>query len=158
MAFTLGSLFLLCGISGLLTGVSTAPVKAFYCPNDWILLKSSCYIYQEQIRTFADAESVCNILGGNLVSIQDGLENAFVLELIRAAGDADEAWIGYTDAIMEDDFIWTDGSDNSFENFADGEPDDDGDCVVMETDDGEWDDMDCTDTFSYVCIMDASHH
>ncbi|XP_061123232.1 alpha-N-acetylgalactosamine-specific lectin-like [Syngnathus typhle] len=159
MAFTLGSLVLLCGISGLLTGVRSAtigPVKAFYCPNDWTLLKSSCYIYQEAMRTFSDAESICNILGGNLVSIHNGLENAVVLELIRAAGEADEAWIGYTDAIVEADFIWTDGSANSFENFGADEPDDDGDCVVMERNDGEWDDVDCADTFPYVCIMDAS--
>ncbi|XP_049608623.1 galactose-specific lectin nattectin-like [Syngnathus scovelli] len=158
MAFTLGSLFLLCGICGLLTGVSSAPVKAFYCPNDWTLLKSSCYIYQAESRTFSDAESVCIILGGNLVSIHDGLENAFVLELIRAAdGEVDEAWIGYSDAIMEGDFIWTDGSDNSFQNFGAGEPDSD-DCISMDTNDGEWQDEECDDTFPYVCIMDASHH
>ncbi|XP_037102251.1 ladderlectin-like [Syngnathus acus] len=161
MAFTLGSLFLLCGISGLLTGVWSAkivPVKDNNCPKGWTQLDCFCYIYESENRTFADAESVCNILGGNLVSIHSDLENALVLELIRAGGDATQAWIGLTDAVSDDDFMWTDGSDVDFTNFEGGEPNDDGVCVEMVTADGEWNDVDCTTDLPYVCIKEAFHH
>ncbi|XP_068505830.1 lithostathine-1-beta-like [Syngnathus scovelli] len=161
MAFTLGSLFLLCGISGLLTGAWSAkivPVKGNNCPKGWTQLDCFCYIYEGDGRTFADAESVCNILGGNLVSIHNELENALVLELIRAGSSASPAWIGYTDAISNTDFIWTDGSDVDFTNFDVGAPNDDGDCVAMIPTDGTWNDGDCTFEFSYVCIREASSH
>ncbi|XP_049608618.1 galactose-specific lectin nattectin [Syngnathus scovelli] len=162
MAFTLGSLFLLCGISGLLTGAWSAkivPVKGNSCPKGWTQLDCFCYIYEPETRTFADAESVCNILGGNLVSIHNDLENAFVLELIRAADDTtSEAWIGLNDAVLNTDFMWTDGSDVDFTIFDGGAADDDGNCVEMETSDGEWDDVDCTTELSYVCIREASLH
>ncbi|XP_077423709.1 lithostathine-1-alpha-like [Vanacampus margaritifer] len=163
MAFGLRSLFLLCGISGLLTGVWSKPitfVKDNSCPKGWTRLDCYCYLYEDEGRTFADAESVCNILGGNLVSIHSDLENAFVVELIRAGvNDVGVAWIGLNDAIEDDDFIWTDGSDNDFTNFAvaGGEPDDNGPCVAMLESDGLWGDTGCTDLFAYVCIKEVHH-
>ncbi|XP_068505832.1 galactose-specific lectin nattectin-like [Syngnathus scovelli] len=162
MAFTLGSLFLLCGISGLLTGAWSAkivPVKGNSCPKGWTQLDCFCYIYESEIRSFADAESVCNILGGNLVSIHNELENALVLELIRAAdGEVDGAWIGLNDAVLEGDFMWIDGSDVDFTNFDGGAPSGAGDCVAMVTNAGEWVDAPCPIELSYVCIREASRH
>ncbi|XP_061123309.1 lithostathine-1-alpha-like isoform X2 [Syngnathus typhle] len=164
MAFTLGSLFLLCGISGLLTGVRSAtivPAKAFYCPNDWTQLDCFCYIYEDESRTFADAESVCNILGGNLVSIHGDLENAVVVELVQPRGGTLPLaiWIGLTDAVLEDDFMWTDGSDVDFDNFLGSEPSSMGDCVVMaiNVNTGDWGVQNCTTPFPYVCIKEAHH-
>ncbi|XP_061123492.1 lithostathine-1-beta-like [Syngnathus typhle] len=160
MAFTLGSLVLLCGISGLLTGVRSAtivPVKGNNCPKGWTQLDCFCYIYESESRTFADAESVCNILGGNLVSIQNELENAVVLELIRAASDTNQAWIGLNDGVENGDFMWTDGSNVDFINFDGGAAADGGDCVEMETDDGEWDDVPCATDSPYVCIKEVHH-
>ncbi|XP_061532454.1 ladderlectin-like [Phycodurus eques] len=121
MAFALRLLFLLCGISGLLTGVWSIRVsshKENNCPKGWTRLDCNCYIYEHEARTFADAESICNILGGNLASIHSDLENAFVRELIRAGGDnANEGWLGLHDAIESGDYIWTDGSEEDFLNF-----------------------------------------
>ncbi|KAM9829855.1 echinoidin-like [Syngnathus typhle] len=162
MAFTLGSLVLLCGISGLLTGVWSAtivPVKGNNCPKGWTQLDCFCYIYEDESRTFADAESVCNILGGNLVSIHNELENALVRELVEA-GDGTlpgSFWIGLTDAVLNGDFMWTDGSNVDFINFDGGVSDDDGDCVEMETADGEWDDVACSTDSPYVCIKEVHH-
>ncbi|XP_049608597.1 galactose-specific lectin nattectin-like isoform X3 [Syngnathus scovelli] len=166
MTFALRSLFFFCGMSGLLTGAWSHP--AYYdkgwwklssdCPKGWTQLTCHCYIYQDETRNFADAESVCNILGGNLVSIHSDLENAFVQELIRAGGNTDEVWIGLHDAIENDDFIWTDGSDEDFTNFASSEPDETGDCVELDESNGNWQDASCTDDLAYVCIRDVLHH
>ncbi|XP_061629060.1 lactose-binding lectin l-2-like [Phyllopteryx taeniolatus] len=164
MAFALHSLFLLCGISGLLTGVWSFPMK-FYkdnnCPKDWTQLDSLCYIYEEELRSFADAEAICNILGGNLVSIHSGLENAVVLEVAKngTAG----FWIGLSDSLEADDYIWTDGTREDFTNFDVTNPSlpqpnsANGDCVQLDKNDGFWQTMGCADLAPYVCVMEAGH-
>ncbi|XP_077374180.1 snaclec alboaggregin-A subunit beta'-like [Festucalex cinctus] len=159
MAFALRSLFLLCGISGLLTGVWAFPIKILKdisCPEGWTQLDCKCYIYQGEARTFADAEAICNILGGNLVSIHNELECVFVQQLILAGTNGDDAaWIGLHEAIEDDDFIWTDGTVEDFRNFNSAP--DNGDCVEMDSSNGEWETADCTDLEEYVCIKDAHH-
>ncbi|KAM9828913.1 lithostathine-1-alpha-like [Syngnathus typhle] len=164
MAFTLGSLVLLCGISGLLTGVWSAtivPVKGNNCPKGWTQLDCYCYIYEDERRTFADAENVCNILGGNLVSIHSNLENALVDELVQPGGGdlPSGIWIGLTDAVLETDHMWTDGSNVDFTNFSARKAGgDDGDCVVMATATGEWADVSCATNLPYICIRETFRH
>ncbi|XP_019712631.1 lithostathine-1-alpha-like [Hippocampus comes] len=160
MAFALHSLFLLCGISGLLTGVWAFPSKKsndLVCPKGWTLLDCNCYVYEDEPRTFADAEAVCNILGGNLVSIHSDLENAVVQQLILAGtNDDDEAWIGLHDTILDGDYIWTDGTVEDFRNFGSGQPNAlNGNCVAMDETDGQWESALCTDDDEYVCIKEA---
>ncbi|XP_057685860.1 lithostathine-1-alpha-like isoform X2 [Corythoichthys intestinalis] len=128
-----------------------------HCPKGWTQLDNYCYIYQSHYRIFADAESVCNIIGGNLVSINSAKENALVLELIReGAGSIVDTWIGLTDAIEEGDFMWTDGEIVNFRDFADHQPDNgnggDEDCVEIESRDDMWHDVPCTDENPFVCI------
>ncbi|XP_077424516.1 C-type lectin LmsL-like [Vanacampus margaritifer] len=166
MAFALHSLFLLCGIAGLLTEVRSFP--AIYtqyndCPEGWTQLDCKCYIIEDEARSFADAESVCNILGGNLVSIHNDLENALNVELLKQGTSASAGWIGLHDSILDGDYIWTDGSDEDFLNFdtTNSEPNSiTGDCVEVDLMDGLWQTADCTDDNIYVCIKDSQpfHH
>ncbi|XP_057692862.1 galactose-specific lectin nattectin-like [Corythoichthys intestinalis] len=158
MAVALRSLFLLCGLTGLLTGVGSFPSKMFKdmsCPEGWTQLDCKCYIYQSEARDFADAEAVCQILGGNMVSITSDLENAVVQEL----SDADTSvWIGLYDNIEDGTYFWTDGTNNDYDNFGDSQPDStSGNCVEMETESGTWLTEDCTNEYPYVCIKDAGH-
>ncbi|XP_061678970.1 ladderlectin-like [Syngnathoides biaculeatus] len=162
MAFALRALFLLCGICGLLSGAWSFPTKirkAFNCPKDWTQLDHNCYIYQEEARGFADAEAVCQILGGNLVSIHSRLENAVVMQVAIAGGTgSEEIWIGFHDTLEDDDFIWTDGSRDDFTNFLTNEPNSaNGDCIEAVLPDGGWQTEDCGDSEPYVCIMEAGH-
>ncbi|XP_061636299.1 alpha-N-acetylgalactosamine-specific lectin-like [Phyllopteryx taeniolatus] len=153
MALALRSLLLLCGMCGLLAGVSCQTMKG-YCPEGYTRLNDRCLIFQHEPRNFSDAESVCNILGGNLVSIGSALENAVVVELIRdAAGTFKNTWIAYHDTIQENDFMWTDGTFGVFTDFAATQPDDldNEDCVDINSDDEMWHDEDCTDLSSFVC-------
>nr|XP_061812423.1 galactose-specific lectin nattectin-like [Nerophis lumbriciformis] len=134
MALALRSLFLLCGLTGLLTGVGSFPSRIYKdvsCPEGWTQLDCKCYIYQSEEREFADAEAVCNVLGGNMVSITSDLENAVVQEL---SDDDSSVWIGLYDNINEGSYFWTDGTNNDYDNFANTQPDStSGDCVEMET-------------------------
>ncbi|XP_054631829.1 alpha-N-acetylgalactosamine-specific lectin-like [Dunckerocampus dactyliophorus] len=155
MAFSVRVFFLLCGVSGLLTGAWSWDRKGKdeCCPKDWTRLDDHCYIVYDDARTFADAESICNILGGNLASVSSALKNAVIYELVQAEGLSD-AWIGLHDAIEDGDFIWTDGKPLDFENFEGGAPDGMGDCVHISTR-GEWFDIDCTTEEAYVCITEV---
>ncbi|XP_019743746.1 snaclec 3-like [Hippocampus comes] len=163
MAISRRSLILLCVITALLTEVR--PYTLYHkivnnCPPKWTQLDCNCYIYQNEERTFADAESVCNILGGNLVSIHSALENIAVQELAKAGGNDNVTWIGFNDAIQNDNFIWTDGTLNDFERFNETESQPDntvGDCVVIAADDGYWQTANCTDLEPYVCIREVFH-
>ncbi|XP_061828779.1 galactose-specific lectin nattectin-like [Nerophis lumbriciformis] len=157
MTSTRSVFFLLCGISGLMTGAWSWPSgknKDGCCPKGWTQLEDQCYIFQEDLRTFADAESVCNVLGGNLVSIHNYVENLVVVGLAKE-GDVEFTWIGLHDAIEKGDFIWTDGTDFDFDNFANDEPDFDGACVELSVTDGTFFDKDCTFQQSFVCITDT---
>ncbi|XP_077600576.1 galactose-specific lectin nattectin-like [Stigmatopora nigra] len=157
MAFSLPSLLLLCVV---LTQAFARPPthkKDNDCPRGWTRLGCNCYIYQEDKRCFSDAEKVCNILGGNLVSIHSALENAVVLELIRAGTTEPEtSWIGLHDAINKDeDFIWTDGTLEDFSTFNGNPLSSDENCVEISHSDGCWEDASCDVLLSYVCIKEA---
>ncbi|XP_061551874.1 ladderlectin-like [Phycodurus eques] len=150
-------LLALCGIIALAQAVFRHPQKSFNdCPKGWTQLDKYCYVYYHDPRTFSDAESICNLLDGNLVSITSLKEHALVVELIReGAGSVVDTWIGSHDAIEEDDFVWTSGEVFKFTNFGPGQPNNiggDEDCVEIEADDSLWDDDECSDANPFVCI------
>nr|XP_057941459.1 galactose-specific lectin nattectin-like [Doryrhamphus excisus]XP_057941460.1 galactose-specific lectin nattectin-like [Doryrhamphus excisus] len=157
MAFSLRTFFLLCGVSGLLTGAWSWPSKkGGCCPEEWTQLDDHCYVFKDDPRTFADAESVCNILGGNLASITSALKNVVVYELV-VEGEVADAWIGLSDAIEGGEYFWTDGKPFDFSNFAAGDPGTDS-CAVMQTNGSaaEWASVPCDNEEPYVCIMESS--
>ncbi|XP_077433065.1 snaclec coagulation factor IX/factor X-binding protein subunit B-like isoform X1 [Vanacampus margaritifer] len=159
MAFALRSLFLFCRISGLLTGVwsrTNNREKDTGCPEGWTQLGSRCFVFLDERREFADAESVCNVLGGNLVSVQSALENAVLFELAREGADTtDDVWLGLHEAIEPGTLFWTDGSIVDFTAFS--TLDDPGVCVEFESEDGLWDNEPCALDQRFICATDADH-
>ncbi|XP_057686714.1 galactose-specific lectin nattectin-like [Corythoichthys intestinalis] len=152
-------LFVLCAIIAL-TQAGEPRKQETECPKGWTQLDMYCYVFQHDARSFSDAESVCNVLGGNLVSINSAKENALVVELIReAAGSVVDTWIGLHDAIEENDFVWTDGETVNFKSFGVGQPDNNSDnenCVEIAADANElWNDDTCTEANPFVCIKAA---
>ncbi|XP_077369787.1 ladderlectin-like isoform X4 [Festucalex cinctus] len=127
------------------------------CPEGWTQVDCRCFIFQDEEREFADAESVCKILGGNLASVQSALENAVLVQL-NAAGTTDtsaDIWIGLQEAIEEGTFFWTDGTLVDFTNFNDDN--DSGDCVAIESDDVLWDIDPCGRENKFFCSREADH-
>ncbi|XP_077453630.1 snaclec 3-like [Stigmatopora argus] len=169
MALTLRSLLLLGGLIGMMTGVRAFPTKHLKdvsCPEGWTQLDCKCYIYQDEERDFADAEAVCNILGGNLVSITSDLENAVIRELVTAgigiasgagAGVFSPIWIGYHDGVETGNFMWTDGEISSYENFVSPPPGISTCAGILPTTNGEWVHVSCFSISTYVCSMEAGH-
>ncbi|XP_061758842.1 galactose-specific lectin nattectin-like [Nerophis ophidion] len=159
MALTFGVVLLLCGIGGIMACASEC--KNPSCPDGWFLLNDRCFIFVEQPRNFTEAEKVCILKGGNLASIRNALENELVKALIVEAGfAAGSTWIGFSDAITEGEFLWTDGSAFKFTDFAPTQPDN----FNMSEDCGEinittqWNDDDCFDLNNFVCAKDVSCH
>jgi Lectin C-type domain len=118
-------------------------------------------------------EAVINTEGGRsydccdkapkLVTIESAAENLFVASLLRGVG---EAWIGLSDLALEGSFEWgVSGvrlSNESYTNWAGGEPNDGGprwqateDCVAIRGDDGKWYDTDCLSVKWYVIEFDC---
>jgi cysteine-rich repeat protein len=90
---------------------------------------------------------------GDLVSIADAVEQAFVADLVSA-----NSWIGGHDMVTEGTYEWSDGSPWTYEFWAPNEPNDVTveDCMFMRAD-GTWDDHDCADTWpAYVCERRAA--
>ncbi|XP_077369790.1 galactose-specific lectin nattectin-like [Festucalex cinctus] len=152
------SVLLLCVI--LLTGAWSKPTshaKKNCCPKGWTQVDCRCFIYQDSRRQFIDAESVCNILGGNLASVHSALEYAVILELARAADadSTDDVWLGLHEALNAETLFWTDGSRVDFTAF--NNDNDSGVCVELEFSDGLWDNEPCGASNRFICASDAHH-
>ncbi|XP_061780277.1 galactose-specific lectin nattectin-like isoform X2 [Nerophis lumbriciformis] len=163
MAFSPRLLLLLTAISGLLAGSwSFAIEKDDCCPTGWTQLDNRCFIFKNERVDFITAETTCIILGGNLVSIHSNLENELVRQLIfDVTGRNTRTWIGFTDAVEEGSFIWTDGSVVDFTDWANNRPNNNGNqnCVNINfRGDDQWNDIPCIRSRTYVCAMDLKPH
>ncbi|XP_051937142.1 galactose-specific lectin nattectin-like [Hippocampus zosterae] len=161
MAFAL-HLLLSCVISGLFSGTWAFVFdRDNYCPPGWTRLDNRCLIFQNEELNFALAETVCNMLGGNLVSIHSDLENQVVRQLILAgAGSFQLSWIGLHDRVEEGAFLWTDGSNFDFDDWGPGRPrttDTNTDCTQINFQGEFWSDQRCGRQRSFVCAKDLKN-
>ncbi len=83
----------------------------------------STYILS-QAGTWAEAQAEAQSYGGNLVTINDGGENKWLLDTF--GGVSDWLWIGFTDQNQEGQFEWISGQETTYTNWAPGQPYDDG--------------------------------
>ncbi|KAM3929565.1 macrophage mannose receptor 1-like [Leptodactylus fuscus] len=147
------------------TSAPTAPAPQGGCPSDWLLYGRQCYkIFGDQSEDIIDwqaARSSCKTKGGNLVTINDELTQAFLTTNLK---DLEvDVWIGMNDVNSEHKFLWTDQSGVYFTNWAKGHPsgshvyayDDDTDCVAMKhgavLDARKWTEEECELNKGYIC-------
>ncbi|XP_019750261.1 galactose-specific lectin nattectin-like [Hippocampus comes] len=162
MAFRLHLLLVFCGISGLFTRTWALPLsRDYFCPPGWTRLNSRCLLFQNERLQFILAETVCNVLGGNLVSIHNALENEVVRHLIlEETGTFTPTWIGLHDKIEDGDFVWTDGSPFDFEDWANNRPrvDTNDDCAEINFQGQFWSDAGCNGRRRFVCAKKLKHY
>ena len=65
--------------------------------NGWREYDNKCYLYKNDRTKFVDAESYCNLVGGNLVSVSSEGEQLFLMSL-QSTVDI-QYWIGLTDLV-----------------------------------------------------------
>ncbi|GFO37605.1 C-type mannose receptor 2 [Plakobranchus ocellatus] len=78
------------------------------CPSGWTKSPSSgtCIKFYDDYKTWADARTVCQQDGGDLVTIRDANMNQFVEAQRKSKGRS--YWIGLHDLNKEGDFGWLD--------------------------------------------------
>lgn len=79
------------------------------------------YLFCPQSATWAEAQAACRGRGGDLVTIDDGDEQAYVAALSTRLG-LSAPWVGANDLGFEGTFTWSDGSPWQGIPWAEGEP------------------------------------
>ncbi|MBN3307386.1 MRC1 protein, partial [Amia calva] len=149
------------------TTIAPTVVPEGGCPPDWMLFDKKCFkIIGKDVsdrKGWQAARSYCIELGGNLVSILNERQQAFLTtKLLDMPVDA---WIGLNDINREMRFLWTDGKAVSYTNWAKGNPvsmpdgrylyiDEEYDCTLMATTAsiaGQWKVEECSSNRSFIC-------
>ena len=130
------------------------------CPTGWLCFNNSFFKEFMTAVTWNDAQQVCESLNSNLTSIHSAAESDFILGQVRSA-DTNEFWIGFTDRANEGSFEWVDGSDVTYTNWIEGQPDDfqsNQDCSIFVLNwNFGWDDGTCSShTRRYICRKDIN--
>lgn len=68
------------------------------------------------------AENLANSYGGHLVTINDEIENQWIVDNIIPIVVDGDCWIGYTDHDVEGNWVWISGEQSSYTNWNQGEP------------------------------------
>ncbi|XP_039674639.1 ladderlectin-like isoform X2 [Perca fluviatilis] len=140
---------LLCLSSGLLTAYGQAS-----CLPGWTPFGSRCFAFYSQAKTWIDAETFCQTIGGNLASIHSDAEHGFIRNYTNQVTGANRpAWIGGSNAVQVFTWLWTDGSKFDYTSWAAGEPNNQGGgefCLLMNWNDN-WNDWACTNKAAFVC-------
>nr|XP_019942865.1 PREDICTED: macrophage mannose receptor 1 [Paralichthys olivaceus] len=134
------------------------------CAPEWLSFRGKCYkiVTSDDNKNWQDARTYCTNQGGNLVSIVNDKEQAFLTtQMLRYNEDF---WIGMNDVNWEMHFVWTDGKGISYTNWAKGHPTSapDGrfsfekyDCVIMVRSvsklTGKWKVEDCEAKKGFIC-------
>ena len=115
------------------------PQSQLYSAGDFER-NGSTYLLTPQQMTWSEAQDYANRLGGNLVTINDAAEEAWLQETF---GTEVRLWTGLNDLDSEDSFVWASGEEVTYTNWAPSEPNDSGneDFVVMNFGTGnQWND------------------
>ncbi|WP_017652856.1 DUF4347 domain-containing protein [Fortiea contorta] len=99
------------------------------------------YVLTQTAGTWTQAQTEAQRLGGNLVTINDAAEEAW---LKSTFGTGEQLWIGLTDQTVEGQYRWINGEAVTYTNWAPGQPSNsrsNEDFVVMNSTAGQWNDQ-----------------
>eukprot|EP01033_Poteriospumella_lacustris_P016912 gene16912-12103_t len=119
------------------------------CPSGFTRLGSYfvCYQINQNFLTWNLAQTACQALGANLITIISAGEMSAVNTLMASIGTT-QYHIGLNDKVTEGTFRWSDGHPVVYANWNSGEPNNinnNEDCVLVLSD-GLWNDVNCADT------------
>ncbi|VDO98411.1 unnamed protein product [Heligmosomoides polygyrus] len=131
-------------------------VSAFTCPPNTIYHAefNRCYKFSADTLPFYMAEESCQSLGGHLVSLQSGIENAMVVETAQQQKIGASFWIGLNQ-LNGNVWGYTDGSSVNYTNWqsANQSQSTAATCAVSTLPDGEWLQNPCSQSRPYVCAI-----
>jgi hypothetical protein len=129
------------------------------CPCDFIANLGSNYLFCDTLRQWPESRGLCEQYGSVLVTINDGQEDQWIANQMANRGWG-AVWIGASDAAVEGQFVWLDGSPVAFSAWRDQEPNDAGnggadggaDCAARVIGDNPgWVDRSCADEYAFIC-------
>ncbi|XP_035375888.1 C-type lectin domain family 4 member K-like [Electrophorus electricus] len=121
----------------------TLKMKSDHCAQGWKFFSGKCYYFSTDEETWNASRNACVDKGGDLVIVTSPMEQDF-LKRSKPGSGSEFYWIGLTDAVVEGEWHWLDGTKLSQtpRYWAGNEPDDwkgdqnahpEGeDCAVME--------------------------
>lgn len=114
----------ICKRSSTFTNTTIAPtaLPKGGCAPEWTAFQGKCYriVSGDDKKDWQEARTYCRNQGGNLVSIVNDKEQAFLTTMMQKYNE--DLWIGMNDVNWEMHFVWTDGKGVSFTNWAKGHP------------------------------------
>ncbi|XP_066449336.1 CD209 antigen-like protein C isoform X2 [Eleutherodactylus coqui] len=118
------------------------------CPAGWNPIGIFCYYYSMDFLSWNDARDDCIRKGSGLVMLKNKEET----DALQSILEKDRYWIGLRRDKENVEWKWLDGSNLSFSNWNNGEPNslDEENCVES-TYTGYWNDLTCTSSLKYVC-------
>uniref|UniRef100_A0A3B1JA80 Mannose receptor, C type 1b n=1 Tax=Astyanax mexicanus TaxID=7994 RepID=A0A3B1JA80_ASTMX len=117
-------------------------------PKTFIKLGNSSYMLVQTNMTWKEAQSHCQSVGANLVSIQDVFTQSYIHLQAHKVGRP--LWIGLNSMETDGYFLWIDNWQLNIQNWDYGEPKKDHPCVYVDTD-GNWKSAKCNQTYYSVC-------
>ncbi|XP_062502146.1 low affinity immunoglobulin epsilon Fc receptor-like [Corticium candelabrum] len=132
--------------------VQALPASSMQCQAGWTRSEMSCYLLVSTSKEWNDAEIDCITKGGHLTSIASVSESSVVLSFRGTSSSGrNDAWIGLHDQVVENTFVWSDGTSSTYINWdpATNEPNSSGECVRIRFD-GKWKDHRCTASYPHV--------
>ncbi|XP_072570731.1 uncharacterized protein [Paramormyrops kingsleyae] len=113
-----------------------------------------CYLFNYlSMRNWASAHADCVNQGGNLLSITEPFEQAFIQAQIQVIPIGVALWMGGHDSVTEGGWEWNDGLPFRYVHWAAGQPDDyfGEDCLSILVNTGYWNDDNCDHQRGYIC-------
>uniref|UniRef100_A0A4W4E5D0 C-type lectin domain-containing protein n=1 Tax=Electrophorus electricus TaxID=8005 RepID=A0A4W4E5D0_ELEEL len=101
-------------------------MKSDHCARGWKFFSGKCYYFSTDEETWTASRDACVAAGGHLVIVSSSGEQDF-LKRSKPGSGAEFYWIGLTDAVVEGEWHWLDGTKLSQLSSREGE-----DCAVME--------------------------
>ncbi|XP_077991018.1 perlucin-like [Glandiceps talaboti] len=122
------------------------------CGFGWYYFKNKCYFIKEsEFYTYDEAETLCQGMDSQLVTIKDADLDLF----LREFGNRTSLWTGLTDRDVEGAFRWADDSVITYSNWNVHQPDNGAgieDCVQLRRQyGGNWNDQPCETKCGFVC-------
>ncbi|XP_069107953.1 perlucin-like protein isoform X1 [Argopecten irradians] len=126
------------------------------CPDEWVQYQGSCYFFVNNYTTWHGSSKYCQSQNAELVAVESQDENDFLLRYIhrfRCAFNS-QFWLDATDMILEGVWEWAQSLEAlTYFNWGPNEPNGqlNEDCIVVRDDNGEWNDISCTDRRYFIC-------
>ncbi|XP_011362718.1 macrophage mannose receptor 1 [Pteropus vampyrus] len=121
--------------------------------DGWVIYKDYQYYFSKEKETMDNARGFCKRNFGDLVSIQSESEKKFLWKYVNK-NDAQPAYLIGLLVSLDKKFIWMDGNKVDYVAWAPGEPNfanEDENCVVMYSNSGFWNDINCGYPNTFIC-------